>query len=117
MINECEDEMICDLAEVYHLFNYRECQPLLVGTLVFGLNNDSRVKRKISGQKITLTEMLLARIADELSFQSWAGYSKDGQHNRNRPKSILGHLMGAEKKEEYATFSTMEEFERMWNEI
>ena len=109
--------MICDLAEVYHLFNYTEYPPLLVGTLVFGLSNDSRVKRKISGQKITLTEILLAKIADELRFQSWAGYSKDGQRNINRPKSILERLMGIEKKEQYATFSTMEEFERMWNEI
>lgn len=109
--------MICDLAEVYHLFNYTECHPLLVGTLVFGLSDESRVKRKLSGQKLTLKEILLAKIADELRFQSWAGYSRDGQHNKNRPKSILERLMGIEKKEEYATFSTMEEFERMWNEI
>jgi len=109
--------MICDLAEVYHLFNYMEYSPFLVGTLVFGLSNDSRVKRKVSGQRISLIEILLAKIADELRFQSWAGYSRDGQKNQNRPKSILERLMGIEKKEEYATFETMEEFEQMWNAI
>lgn len=110
--------MICDLAETYHLFNYRECSPLLVGTLVFGLREGSRVKRKLSGQKLSIEEFLLARIADELRFQSWAGHTKDGKHNRNRPKSLLDQLMGTgKKKEEYATFETMEEFERMWDAI
>lgn len=117
VIDECEDEMVCDLAEVYHIFNYKECSPVLVGTLVFGLGRDSRTKMKLTGRKITLQEELLARIADELRFQNWAGYTKDGRHNRNRPKSIAEQLLGTKKKEEYATFETMEEFERMWSAI
>lgn len=116
MLNECEDDMICDLAEYYHLFNYKEFSPLLVGTLVFGLRKESRVMKRISNQKLTLEEFLLARIADELRFQSWAG-SKDGRKNRNRPKSLLEQLVGTAKKEEYATFETMEEFEQMWDAI
>ena len=44
--------------------------------------------------------------------------TKDGKHNRNRPKSVLEQLLGTgEKKEQYATFETMEEFERMWSAI
>lgn len=89
----------------------------MVGTLVFGLGRDSRVKMKLAGRKITLEEELLARIADELRFQNWAGYTKDGRKNRNRPKSIAEQLLGTKKKEEYATFETMEEFERMWSAI
>lgn len=117
VLDECEDEMVCDLAETYHITNYTECSPILVGTLVFGLSEDSRVKKKLTGRKITLDQWLLARIADELRFQSWA-MTKDGKHNRNRPKSVLEQLLGTDKKkEQYATFDTMEEFERMWNEI
>lgn len=116
VIDECEDEMICDLAETYHLFNYQEYPPEMVGTLVFGLRKDSRVKMKLSGDKITTTEWLLARIADELRDQSWAR-SKDGEKGRNRPKHILDQLLGLNKREQYATFETMEEFERMWSEI
>ena len=108
--------MVCDLAETYHLFNYTEFPPSLVGTLVFGLNEDSRVKRKLTGRKITLDQWLLARISDDLRFQSWA-MTKDGKHNHNRPQSVLEHLIGTKKKEEYATFSTFEEFEEMWNNI
>ena len=117
VLDECEDEMVCDLAETYHIANYTECSPILVGTLVFGLSEDSRVKKKLTGRKITLDQWLLARIADELRFQSWA-MTKDGKHNRNRPKSVLEQLLGTDKKkEQYATFDTMEEFERMWTEI
>lgn len=108
--------MICDLAEYYHILNYQECSPILVGTLVFGLRQESRTKMKLSGQKITTTEWLLARIADELRDQSWAR-SKDGQKGRNHPKHILDRLMGLDKREQYATFETMEDFERMWAEI
>lgn len=108
--------MICDLAEYYHILNYQEYPPELVGTLVFGLRKESRVKMKLSGDKITTTEWLLARIADELRDQSWAR-SKDGQRGRNRPKHLLDQLLGLNKKEQYATFETMEEFEKWWEEI
>ena len=105
--------MICDLAETYHILNYREYSPVLVGTLVFGLRKDSRVKMKLSGDPITQEEWLLARIADELRDQTWARFGKKGK----RPKHILDQLLGLDKKEQYATFDTMEEFERMWSEI
>ena len=108
--------MICDLAETYHIYNYKECQPLLVGTLVFGLRDDSRVKMYFSGQKQPLERIFFARMVDELSFLSWAN-SKDGQKNRNRPKSVLQSLLGIEKKEEYATFEEFDEFKRMWDAI
>lgn len=88
----------------------------MVGTLCFGLSDNSRVKRHISGQKLSLEQMLLARIADELSFQSWA-QTKDAQRNKNRPKSILSALLGEEKKEEYETFDTFEEFKAKWQSI
>lgn len=108
--------MICDLAETYHLFNYREYSPLLVGTLLVGLKDDSRVKKKISGAKLSLEEMLLARIADDIAVNTWFK-TKDAQKNKNRPKSILQHLLGVEKKEEYDTFDTFEEFQKKWNSI
>lgn len=111
----CEDELICDLAETYHLFNYRELSPSLVATLCFGLRDDSRVKMKLSGSKITLTQLLLARITDELSFQSWAK-TKDGQKNRNRPESVL-KMLTEEKKDELVSFMTAEDFNRAWESI
>lgn len=68
-----------------------------------------------SGSKITLEQSLLAHIADDLSFQSWAK-TKDGQKNRNRPNSILKTLL-EDKKDEMETFMTPEDFDKAWEQI
>lgn len=108
--------MICDLAETYHIFNIYGLSPLLVATLCFGLRDNSRVKMKISNSKITLEQTLLARITDELAFQSWAK-TKDGQKNRNRPQSILKSILEEPKKDETVSFDTPEDFEKAWENI
>ena len=70
---------------------------------------------KLSGSKITLTQTLLARIADELSFQSWAK-TKDGQKNRNRPESILKALT-TEKVDTSMAYETIDDFKKAWGKI
>jgi hypothetical protein len=112
----CEDDLICDLAETYHILHYRELSPDLVATLCFGLRDDSRVKMRVSGAKITLEQSLLARMADDLSFQSWAK-TKDGQKGRNRPPSILKTLLEDKKEEENEIFLTSEDFDKAWEKI
>lgn len=88
----------------------------MVGTLSCGLDSDSRCKRYLNGQKIKTEQILLAKIADDLAWLAWS-QTKDGQHNKNKPKSILSSLLGEEKKEEYETFETFEEFQKKWNSI
>ena len=87
----------------------------MAAVLCVGLRNDSRVKMKISETKLTLDQMLFARMIDELSFQSWA-QTKDGQKNRNRPKSLLKELT-EEKEEEYEKFATADDFLSAWENI
>ena len=70
---------------------------------------------KLSGSKLTLIQTLLARIVDELSFQSWAK-TKDGQKNRNRPKSVLKALT-EDKEDEIVSFVSAEDFNRAWESI
>ena len=111
----CEDSLICDLAETYHVLNYKELSPDLVATLCFGLKEDSRVKMKLSKSKITLNQTLLARMVDELSFQSWAK-TKDGQKNRNRPQSVLKALT-EDKMDEVVSFMTVDDFKKAWESI
>jgi len=113
----CEDELICDLAEVYHVLNYRELLPSLVATLCFGLKEDSRVRMRLTNSKITLTQTLIARMVDELAFQSWAK-TKDGQKNRNRPESVLKALTEEKNTEdELVSFRTVDDFKNAWQEI
>ena len=70
---------------------------------------------KLSESKITLTQALIARMVDELSFQSWAK-TKDGQKNRNRPQSVLKALT-EDKKDELVSFKTAEDFNKAWESI
>lgn len=122
VINRCEEELICDLAEYYHLFipnfDVEELPggitPSFVATLTFGLSENSRTKRKLSKQKVSLEEMLLAIIADRLGILVWQP-TKDGHKGRNQPKSIFKDLTEEKKaKEELQTFQSAEDFEEWY---
>lgn len=109
--------MICDFAETYRILDYRELSPLLAATLCFGLRENSRVKMKLSGAKITLDQMLSAAALDSLNLLCWAK-TKDAQKGRNKPKSILKALAGEEpNKDELVSFSTPEEWEAYMKSI
>lgn len=109
--------MICDLAETYHILNYRELSPQLVATLVLGLGDNSRVRRHFSKTKVTLEQILMAIMADNLQFIAWSK-TKDAQHKKNKPKSILKKLIDLdEQKEELESFETPEEFEEYMRNI
>lgn len=109
---EAEAELICDFAEVYHLYDYQALSLQYAATLVIGLGENSRVKLKLSGTKYTKETFLLAAIADRLSLLVWFK-SKDGHANRNRPKSFTDALMEREPDHEDKpmAFSTKEELD------
>lgn len=110
MIAQHEDELICDMAETYHIFKMRELPLRTLATLACGLSANSRVKMSMTNQKLTSTETLLCLAIDRLSYLIWM-QSKDGQHGRNRPKSILEELKKEDSKPEYETFRTSTDFE------
>lgn len=84
---------------------------MLVGTLFFGLREDSRTKMFLTGQKITLEQSLLAIIADNLAFLSWTK-TTDAEHGSNRPESIYTRLVNGPKEKDTVTFTSPEEFEK-----
>lgn len=62
--------------------------PDLVGVLVFGLRDDSRIKMNIMDSKLTTSQILEARMVDALNLLVWSK-TEDAKKGRNRPKSIL----------------------------
>ena len=62
-----------------------------------------------------MREALFARMVDELAFISWTK-TKDGQKNRNRPKSVLASLT-TEKVVEHESFTSAEDFNAEWERI
>ena len=108
MIDRDEESLICDFAETYHVFDYKSLPVRLSATLAVGLPADSRIMRKLSGQKQTTEVLLLANIADALNLLVWFK-TKDGQKNRNRPKSVLQSLL--EEPTQYEAFDSIEAYE------
>lgn len=114
MLSEDEDAVICDLAETYGIFDYQALPPSMVAVLVFGLSENSRIKRKMSGQKIPTETMLLAAVLDELSVLVWM-QTEDGQHGRNYPVSVLSELTelnAASPQGDIESYQSGEEFMR-----
>lgn len=105
-----EDNMICDLAEYYGIYDYKGLSVKLLITLIFGLRDDSRIKTKASGNDIPINTYLLGYIADSLAFIAWSK-TESAKHNRNKPQSILESWKKNKDKKDYLSFNSVEEFE------
>lgn len=111
MISLDEDSLICDLAETYHILDYRALPPRLVGVLCCGLREDSRIKMKISNMNANVDTLLHALIADKLQILIWQR-TEDGAKGRNFPKSIYEKLINPQKEESnVVAFSSGAEFD------
>ena len=98
MLNTDEEALVCDFAETYRIYNYKEIP----------------CKMKLAGVKVTLEDMLLASIADHTKLLTWM-QTEDARKGRNRPKMILPRLLGEERK--IISFETGEEFEEEWKRL
>ncbi len=99
MIVSHEDDLICDLAEYYHIYDIEERPPLYIATLACGLRDGSRVVSALNQSKPSLQTLLLAGISDRLGTFVWF-QSEDGRKKINRSESILEILSGEKKEEE-----------------
>ncbi|MBQ9008190.1 MAG: hypothetical protein IJ088_02500 [Clostridia bacterium] len=109
MLHADETAVICDLAETYHVLDYRALPLKTVAALASGLREDSRIRMKLSGMKATTDTMLAAATVDRLSMLVWAK-TKDGERGWNKPESILEKLTADSREEEFVTYDTPEEF-------
>lgn len=105
-----EDELVCDMAETYHIYDLRALPVRKLATLALGLSKDSRVMMVMAGVKLTTTETLLCHVIDRLSLLAWL-QTKDGATGRNRPKSILEELTKEKAVKDYETFTSINDFE------
>lgn len=112
MISEDEDALICDFAETYQIYDYRQLPPTRAAVFAIGLRDDSRIKMKSSGQKVSLDTLLLAGVSDRLSILVW-GKTKDGQKGINRPAMLVDTLITkGVKNTDVIVFNSGEDFEK-----
>ena len=114
MIRLDEDALVCDLAETYQIYDYKQLPLNQVAVFAYGLRDDSRIKQMMSNQIVPLETTLLASIVDRLSLSLWL-QTKDGQKGVNRPASIADQLIKRDKSEndekDYLVFESGEDFE------
>lgn len=110
MLKVDEDAIVCDLAETYNIYDYRQLPVSKVAVFVCGLRPDSRIMMKISDSKLPLDTLLLAGVADRLSIMLWQN-TKDGQRGKNQPISIVDQLTKKQIEREEVSFESGKDFE------
>ncbi len=117
MIAKDEEALICDLAETYHIYDYKKLPLTQVAIFAIGLKDSSRIKMKMSDQLVPMETLLLAGILDRLSVLLWR-QTKDGQKGRNMPTMVLDTLTVRKSKDnDVIVFSSGEDYEKTRNKI
>lgn len=111
-----EDSLVCDLAEVYHIFDYKLLPASKVATLSVGLRENSRIKMKMNNVRHSLDTVLLAAAVDRMSLLLWI-QTVDGAKGVNKPLSILDQLLEKEENKEIESFESPEDFINEWNKL
>lgn len=117
-MNTDEDSLVCDFAEYYNLrFDIENLGVRYTSILACGLPDDSRIKKAISGQKLSFSETMLASINDYLALIWWSK-TTNAEQGINRPKSVLGAILGKDIDiSEHEVYDTVDEFEKRRSEI
>ena len=118
MIKLDEDALICDLAEVYHILDYKQLPASRVAVFSLGLRDSSRIKLKMTNNSFDFDTMLLAGILDKVNLLFWSK-TKDAEKNKNRPLSIVDMLTGNKKEEpkNVVSFKSGKDFEAERNKL
>lgn len=117
MIEEGEDDLICDLAETYGIFDYKSLPVQLVAVFSYGLREDARIWKKLTEVR-NIDREIQVNILDNLNWLVWA-QTEDGAYNRNKPESLYKKLFGKEsdKQSEVESYTSPEEFKKAWERI
>lgn len=122
MLSQAHDELVCDLAEIYHVYDMRALPVPTLAVLACGLGENSRVWAKLNGHKARWSEIMTAMIADRLAILVWF-QTEDGHKGVNRPQMLAPMLLGIsdqsekQKKKDYLTFATGADFMRAWDSL
>lgn len=119
MMENYPDELVCDMAETYGVFDVKRVPVPLLATLAVGLRDDSRVKRAKSKTLVDDPTYLLAVIADHLRILAWR-MTEDGQNGVDPPKLFTDYYQGINQEPEepkYLVFDTPGDFRAKWKEI
>lgn len=114
MLNLDKDAVFCDFVQYYGRSPEAFCLSE-AAILAYGLPDDSRIKRRLIGSKVSQEVLLLAMVVDRLSMLIYM-QTKDAKHHRNKPKQLTELLTQSDEHDEKEkTFVTAEDFEAARN--
>lgn len=102
--------MICDFAETYKIYDYKEFPASYIAVLAKGLSPDSRIKRSFVGVDVSDDYLLKSLIYDRLNLLLWI-QSEDGAKGRNKPVSLYESLTDKTKRNKDEGFESSEDFD------
>lgn len=114
------DALQCDLAETYGIFDYRAVPVPTLAMLATGLRDNSRIKQKMSGEKISTELALLAGTVDRLSLLVWLATGGSNSGTAPPPSifdALNGNLEHTVTKKDVRTFDNPIAFESTWASI
>ena len=112
MLAKGRNELICDMAETYHIYNIYALPVSLLATLASGLRGNSRVVMKLNGMEDVPLFLMIAHIADDLKMFDYS-FSDDAKHNRNAPPLFTDEIFGKEKPKKDG-FNSGDDFNDWW---
>ena len=104
-----EEELTCDLAEFYHIYDRRSVPCRLLGTLAVGLRAESRIGMIREGIKASPETIMLVKIYDILMRE----FSAKGKE----PEPLLKQFIIERKKSDIRSFRNADAFKRKWADI
>ncbi|EOS7874060.1 hypothetical protein E3407_RS10820 [Enterococcus hirae] len=119
MINLDEEALICDLAETYQIYDYKQLPLSKIAVFSCGLRENSRIKMKLAQQVVPFETLILASILDKLSVLLWTK-TKDAEKGKNIPQMIMNELIPHVQKikqMDTSIFDSSEDFEQRRKEL
>lgn len=108
-----EADMICDLAEYYGIYDYKRVPTRLLGTLLVGLRDDSRIMQAYTGARASKETILLAAALDTLKLLLWSR-TEDASKGKNKPSPVAPYYAGFEEPQKKRTdihaFGSLDDF-------
>lgn len=109
------DELLCDMAETYRVYDLHALPVRTLATLAAGLRADSRIKMKASGIKEVPLELILTDIADNLrAFIFGLAGSKEKVETWRDVISEEDKVKPPEQNGTVRVFDSPEAFEKAW---
>lgn len=113
-----EDAVICDFAETYHIYDLYQYPCQYIATLAAGLRDNSRIRMKQKGLRITPELFALSLAADRINTMWW-WKTEDGHNGVNPPGSLLKYFSGETKAESnrVRTYQSGDDFRAEWSRL